>query len=1234
MLDFGLSRQYINNEGNVRMPRPVAGFRGTVRYASINAHDNREMSRRDDMWSVFYMLVEFAQGGLPWRKLKDKDEVGKCKKAFDHKQLLRQLPIECKGFLEHVQDLQYGDRPNYEYLISCFLDAMSRKGIQDNDPFDWEKASADGSLTTTTASSTQGNYNPTPQGLKPDIAATNISELPRTNDPLLNDDSIKDDNARQKEKRRWSLAEGELAKDEVEQVQKRPMESVLPIDVIDGLAEGKKPKLKMNKEVALPVRLPKSFLQAMKETILKDNKMGNITSYDTQNNEKVPETSSRKEKEKLDPIEYMAAFAERRDDEIDGDKPLPITDRKMNYDFDFRSLESKESNKMMKPEIDISVKKTTLFDTDKGHWVSDDHQQKPNVQTQIPEVTRSDRKTVESSQTKELTGEAYGEHQVSGKDFLNGLDKVILNENENRGKNESDKSGRSVASENANIQMEVLKLTGSGEDQANAEFRNSSKVHFMKPPAPSSRFQAPDHPSNLTDNIKVEEGGAFNDIPVETSFPIPSADPQENEGRVVSKDFQASAAVRKINFFETDGRNIDFGADLAAAKSRILARDSIDGTYAFTMENLDRRKSFSISTKRTELNQAREEDGGFPNTKEECVPESPAVSPRKSSSDKLKQRNDSNDSRVSEGSNSRESVSKRRTRSGSEQHTSKTLSVLKNFFDTLDRRKLQLSDSNDLKIQSRMADNEAGTLESALFVKEPTRRKSAGGLETKNLELAVVEEGTGVHFTQQNTLRNFKEDNRESYKLEISENPKYLKKNLVEPNSPTFPETKDYEIQYPAGEMDSLCNGAEKAHSDVGRSLVGQQLDGKTGLTEMDLGGRLTMVNDVCCVKNEIDGGKFLSKANVKAEVIKDAVDAVASVADSVNKTMETDDNKDSIGHIVESVTRTNGLDNTHLGLESKIIDSRTAVQKEGIQKPKLFGSTVMASVSNNRPKQPLESIDEKHDNMLVSKSHVPQSFEHEKTKLLDQFPQPSTAEVDPLCKTRTLSVENFQVNVKTTNNLVPFVTTNLLRDGKEPAQYSSSCSRSLEKDNAMSDVVFKITIERSKDVEKKVGDNIEDLESTNGSDKPNDSPKQIDLSKPRFLSLTGPPRSDVQNSDDAIKNLSKSKNEFDSVFLPEKVSVVEHSAANVMTLETVKGAKIEGHEGLTSLLTKSSAAVELDKDIQKRIKIQGADRLPRPPSGRATTKPVSARLRRYKMPSAAVQPEKVTGEGPECSQG
>jgi len=30
------------------------------------------MGRHDDLWSLFYMLVEFVVGQLPWRKIKDK----------------------------------------------------------------------------------------------------------------------------------------------------------------------------------------------------------------------------------------------------------------------------------------------------------------------------------------------------------------------------------------------------------------------------------------------------------------------------------------------------------------------------------------------------------------------------------------------------------------------------------------------------------------------------------------------------------------------------------------------------------------------------------------------------------------------------------------------------------------------------------------------------------------------------------------------------------------------------------------------------------------------------------------------------------------------------------------------------------------------------------------------------------------------------------------------------------
>lgn len=41
MLDFGLARQYTTLNGEVRPPRAAAGFRGTVRYASVNAHKNK-----------------------------------------------------------------------------------------------------------------------------------------------------------------------------------------------------------------------------------------------------------------------------------------------------------------------------------------------------------------------------------------------------------------------------------------------------------------------------------------------------------------------------------------------------------------------------------------------------------------------------------------------------------------------------------------------------------------------------------------------------------------------------------------------------------------------------------------------------------------------------------------------------------------------------------------------------------------------------------------------------------------------------------------------------------------------------------------------------------------------------------------------------------------------------------------------------------------------------------------
>ncbi|KAH8373755.1 hypothetical protein KR009_009396 [Drosophila setifemur] len=154
MLDFGLARQYTTGTGEVRCPRAAAGFRGTVRYASINAHRNREMGRHDDLWSLFYMLVEFVNGQLPWRKIKDKEQVGLTKEKYDHRILLKHLPSDLKQFLEHIQSLTYADRPDYTMLVGLFERCMKRRGVKDSDPYDWEKVDTTviGNISSTTGS--------------------------------------------------------------------------------------------------------------------------------------------------------------------------------------------------------------------------------------------------------------------------------------------------------------------------------------------------------------------------------------------------------------------------------------------------------------------------------------------------------------------------------------------------------------------------------------------------------------------------------------------------------------------------------------------------------------------------------------------------------------------------------------------------------------------------------------------------------------------------------------------------------------------------------------------------------------------------------------------------------------------------------------------------------------------------------------------------------------------------
>ncbi len=68
MIDFGLSKKYKESKTGLLTPyRDGKYLTGTARYASINNHLGVELSRRDDIEALGYMMVYFMKGHLPWQ---------------------------------------------------------------------------------------------------------------------------------------------------------------------------------------------------------------------------------------------------------------------------------------------------------------------------------------------------------------------------------------------------------------------------------------------------------------------------------------------------------------------------------------------------------------------------------------------------------------------------------------------------------------------------------------------------------------------------------------------------------------------------------------------------------------------------------------------------------------------------------------------------------------------------------------------------------------------------------------------------------------------------------------------------------------------------------------------------------------------------------------------------------------------------------------------------------------
>lgn len=117
LIDFGLSKYMLDEDGRYIAESRGKSLTGTPRYASTANHRGHEQGRRDDLESLGFVLVYLLTGSLPWQNEDDYNEILASKQKYlCSGMLVQDMHKFFRKYFEYVSTLNFQDEPDYSYL--------------------------------------------------------------------------------------------------------------------------------------------------------------------------------------------------------------------------------------------------------------------------------------------------------------------------------------------------------------------------------------------------------------------------------------------------------------------------------------------------------------------------------------------------------------------------------------------------------------------------------------------------------------------------------------------------------------------------------------------------------------------------------------------------------------------------------------------------------------------------------------------------------------------------------------------------------------------------------------------------------------------------------------------------------------------------------------------------------------------------------------------------------------